>query len=110
AGDPPEPLPDTQIVRDLHRRWKAGESPVAVRRQEDIASAKVLNATPNHRAYADCVYRVHNGVALYPSEDSIFGEVHPDDTLPGLLAIEAALLNFVFLNLEAIYAPMGVGH
>ncbi|MEQ8672949.1 MAG: PIG-L family deacetylase [Aggregatilineales bacterium] len=110
AGDPPDPLPDTPIVRDLHQRWKAGENPVAIRRQEDIAAAKILHASAQHREYGDCVYRVHNGVALYPSEESLFGEVHPDDSLPGSLAIEAALINYVFLNIEAIYAPLGVGH
>lgn len=110
AGDPPDPLPDTPIVRDLHQRWRAGESPVAVRRQEDMDAAKVLNATTNHRQYGDCVYRVHGGVALYPSEESLFGDVHPEDSLPGSLAVEAALFNFVFPNLKAIYAPLGVGH
>ncbi len=110
AGDPPHDLPDTPIVRDLHERWRAGENPVAARRWEDIEASRVLEARIEHRDYRDCVYRTHKGRALYPDEESLFGEVHPDDDLPRALNIEADMFTAVHPNLEAIYVPLGVGH
>jgi len=110
AGDPPDPLPDTPIVRDLHQRWQAGTSPVAHRRKEDIASLDVLAAKSQHRNYPDCVYRAHNHTTLYPSEESLFGDIHAEDKLPDHLAIEAVLIQYVFVNLKTLYVPLGVGH
>jgi len=110
AGDPPNPLPDTPIVRDLHQRWAIGESPVTTRRQEDSASAAIVGATAQHREYADSVYRTHLALPLYPSEQSIFGEIHPNDTTSKYLSIESTLFRFVFLGVKVLYAPLGVGH
>ncbi|MBC7869521.1 MAG: PIG-L family deacetylase [Chitinophagaceae bacterium] len=110
AGDPPNPLPDTPIVRDLHQRWAIGESPVAARRQEDTLSAAVVGATAKHREYADSVYRTHLALPLYPSEQSIFGEINPEDSTTKYLTIESTLFRFVFLGVTTLYAPLGVGH
>lgn len=104
AGDPPDPLPDTPIVNDLHRRWQAGYNPSATRRQEDKAAAAVLGAAVQHLDLGDCVYRAANGRALYPSEESLFGDVQPGD--PAI----AALRNLTLPAYETIYAPLGVGH
>lgn len=110
AGDPPLPLPDTPIVQDLHRRWAIGESPVAARRAEDVESARVVGAQVEHRRYPDSVYRTAQGQALYPTEESIFGAIHAEDTASKYLAIESALFRFVYMNTRVIYAPLGVGH
>lgn len=103
AGDPPDPLPDTPIVRDLHQRWQAGFSPVVARRQEDIAALTRLGASYRHLDIADCVYRQYEGVALYPSEESLWRQVHPDD--PAFTALDQ-------LSIPAdatVYFPLGVG-
>ncbi len=110
AGDPPTPLPNTPIVNDLHQRWQIGENPVAIRRQEDEKAVKILGVSVEHRKHPDCVYRTHNNQALYPDEDALFGAIHPDDHVPKQLLIEAAMLNFVYVNIESIYVPLGVGH
>ncbi|MDX1992211.1 MAG: PIG-L family deacetylase [bacterium] len=110
AGDPPNPVPDSPIVRDLHQRWAIGESPVVVRRREDVASAQRVGAQVQHREYPDSVYRTYQGQALYPTEQSIFGEVHPDDVTSKSLAIESTLFRFVYMGIQTLYAPLGVGH
>lgn len=110
AGDPPPHLPDTPIVRDLHARWNAGHNPVAARRWEDNESAQTLGAQVIHREYPDCVYRSHAGQALYPDEEALFGDIHPDDTLPRSLMLEAVLFEAVYPEVTALYVPLGVGH
>ncbi len=108
AGDPPEDPPDTPIVRDLHQRWQAGYHPTATRRQEDLAAAQSLGAQVMHLPVADCVYRTvqHQGemIALYPSEESLFGEVSPDD--PAFEVLRSLSLP----TAEVIYVPLGVGY
>lgn len=110
AGDPPSPLPETAILHELHSRWGVGENAAAVRRDEDSASAAVLGARAEHRSYPDCIYRVHAGQALYPTQAAIFGEVHPSDVMPRSLAVETTLFPFVFPSVSVVYAPLGVGH
>lgn len=104
AGDPPTALPDTPIIRDLHRRWEAGEHPVAARRQEDRAAAHVLGASVQHLDWLDLPYRTNlAGEALYPTENDLFGDIHMDDPVLNY-DIELAP------DVTAIYAPLGVGH
>ena len=105
AGDPPPDLPDTPIVRDLHQRWAVGYHPAQARRDEDRAALGRLGAAVHHLPLGDCVYRVAaDGRALYPSEESLFGEVDPAD--PALDWLRAQALP----PFSAIYAPLGVGH
>jgi LmbE family N-acetylglucosaminyl deacetylase len=108
SGDPPQILPDTPIVRELHERWQVGESPMEIRRQEDENAAIVLSARSIiHTGVPDCVYRTANGVALYPDEASLFGNIHPHDTLLALLL--ATTLPYES-EVTHVYAPLGVGH
>lgn len=80
AGDPPDPLPDSPLIRELHQRWEAGSSPVALRRQEDRDAARILGADVIHLDLPDCVYRTAGGRILYPyGDDDLFGEVDPED-------------------------------
>ncbi|RMF77973.1 MAG: PIG-L family deacetylase, partial [Chloroflexi bacterium] len=105
AGEPPSPLPATPIVKTLHQRWGAGYNPVAVRRDEDWQALSCLKAQAQHLEIPDCVYRTNaDGGAFYPSEESLFANVHPDDerlieTLPALPETSSHL-----------YVPLGVGH
>ncbi|MEM6529464.1 MAG: PIG-L family deacetylase [Chloroflexota bacterium] len=105
GGYPPDPLPDTPIVRDLHQRWAAGENPIDEREQEDYAAAAILGTGTTHMSIADCVYRTSaEGTPLYPDENSLWHNIHPDD--PALLRLQNAL------NASAgvtFYVPLGAG-
>ena len=100
AGVPP----DTPILADLHQRWQAGGSPLLTRRLEDMRALRSIGASHLHIPLADCVYRCVDGLALYPSEASLFGDVHPDDYAAAFLsrvAVPAA---------DVVYVPLAVGH
>lgn len=105
GGDPPEPLPDSPLIRELHARWQAGESPVAARRTEEQAAVGRLGASPAFWNLPDCVYRTRDGKPLYPhGDDDLFGAVHADDPARHTLAehpLPAA---------DVIYVPLGVGN
>jgi LmbE family N-acetylglucosaminyl deacetylase len=107
AGDPPDPLPETPIIRDLHERWRAGESPVAVRRSEDEAAVRSLNVRSVYMPLPECVYRTAQNIALYPSEESLFGEVHPLD--PAHTLLESTSLPAID-EISHLYAPLAAGH
>lgn len=100
-------LPDTPILADLHRRWGAGEDPLRQRQLEDERASKALGVDFMHVPLPDCVYRLAGDVALYPSEESLFGEVHPADYAPRLLkGIQIPELE----TATRVYLPLGVGH
>jgi len=103
AGDPPHPLPDTLLIRDLHQRWAVGENPYRARRQEDHAAAAVLGVAVRHLGLPDCPYRTAtDGTALYTVNTALFGAVHPAD--PALhLQIDLAPTT------QLVYAPLGAG-
>jgi LmbE family N-acetylglucosaminyl deacetylase len=103
AGRPTLPLPDTPVLKDNHERWQAGDDPITTRRSEDRAAAAILGAKTRYLDIPDCIYRVHDGEALYPSENSLWGNVHPDDfALAALDTIDLA-------NIHVIYAPLAIG-
>jgi LmbE family N-acetylglucosaminyl deacetylase len=109
SGDPPDLLPNSPLVRELHERWQAGENPMIARRQEDEEAATVLSAKSIiHTSMLDCVYRTApDGTAFYPDNDSIFGSIHPQDgALPSLLAVDLPYADQV----THVYAPLGAGH
>ena len=102
-GDPP----DTPILRDLLRRWEAGGDPLHHRQLEDERAAQSLGVEFMHIPLADCVYRVVDGTALYPSEESLFGEVHPADPAPRLLQGIGVPEHGEHTT---VYLPLAVGH
>lgn len=100
-------LPYTPILEDLHQRWQAGENPLQTRKQEDINALHEIGVKYIHLQLTDCVYRFVNGVALYPSEASLFGEVHPDDPAPKFMqSVTFSLTDYPIV----VYVPLGVGH
>lgn len=107
AADPPAAPPDTPIVRELHARWGVGSNPFAARREEDRAALQKIGAdridfAPLH----DAIYRTDaEGQALYPTGESIFGAVHPDD--PAIAALDALPIDTH--ELTHLYVPLGVG-
>lgn len=100
AGVPP----DTPILADLHQRWQAGSSPLLTRQLEDKRALRVIGASHLHIPLTDCVYRLVDGLALYPSEASLFGDVHPDDYAPAFLSRVAVP------SADVVYVPLAVGH
>jgi LmbE family N-acetylglucosaminyl deacetylase len=91
------------VLKDNHQRWQVGDNPVSARRQEDQVAAAILGAKTRYIDLPDCIYRVVEGKALYPSEDSLWKHIHPDD--PAI----AALRSIEFDNPDMLYAPLGVG-
>jgi LmbE family N-acetylglucosaminyl deacetylase len=129
GAKPPEILPNTPFIRELHARWQAGEDPVKVRRQEDETAVYLLDAQVGYNnAIPDCVYRTaYGGRVLYPDVEAIFAAVDPDD--PATVALELKLptahqlwqdIQFdeagspLFVPIDpskvTIYAPLGVGN
>ena len=100
-------LPDTPILADLHRRWEAGKSPLRQRQLEDERASRTIGVDFMHVPLQDCVYRVSGDLPLYPSEESLFGDVHPADYAPRLLqGIQIPELE----TAATVYLPLGVGH
>lgn len=68
------------FAQELHDRWESPNSPIAVRRGEDLAACVLLGASPLHLDFPDAIYRTaqHRG-ALYPNEEAIFATPHPED-------------------------------
>jgi len=103
AGVPSLPLPDTPVLQDNHQRWQAGENPMQQRREEDQNAAKILGASVQYADLLDCIYRTANGDALYATEDSLWGDIHPDD--PAQRQLHALELP----PITHLYAPLAVG-
>ncbi|MCB9450315.1 MAG: PIG-L family deacetylase [Anaerolineaceae bacterium] len=105
----PDHIPDTPIVRDLHTRWQSGDDPVSLRIREDEAAICHLGATPVVMTrWPDCIYRVSAaGQPVYPSEESLFGMIHPDD--PAARDLQTATIPDLGTT-PTLYAPLGAGN
>lgn len=103
GGIPTLPLSDTPILKDLQQRWDLGDNQVMERRKEDEAAAKILGARALYLDIPDCIYRQYEGQALYPSEESLWGEVQPNDPAHAVLAKQD------LDDYSLIYAPLGAG-
>jgi LmbE family N-acetylglucosaminyl deacetylase len=110
AGDPPNPLPESRAIRELHARWAAGENPYAARRAEDLNAAHIIGADVHHMTFLDAIYRTDkNGTALYATFPDVFSSVHPDDMLLENLT-QHVLPSAIIEQSEIIaYVPLGVG-
>ncbi|MGE5222131.1 MAG: PIG-L deacetylase family protein [Omnitrophica WOR_2 bacterium] len=77
AGKPPGEL--SPFAQALHARWGTGVEAVDQRRNEDIASCRVMGAQFRHYPIPDCIYRQdpQGKEFLYASEEAIFGRLHP---------------------------------
>lgn len=111
AGKPSRLLPDSPILADLHTRWETLSSPVNERRWEDIKALRSLNGVARHGAIPDCVYRLTYQAggepqALYPTEESLWGPVHPADTAPMLLDA----MPLPYTETDVLHVPLGAGN
>ncbi len=102
------PLPDSPILADLHRRWQAGQNPLRYRQLEDERAVASLGVEYAHIPLPDCVYRLADGAALYPSEESLFGQVQSVDYAPAVLERVALPVNDEASG-AIIYLPLAVG-
>jgi LmbE family N-acetylglucosaminyl deacetylase len=76
AGNPGESI--SPFAQELHQRWQTGELAVAQRRIEDDDSNQILQADSRYFQVLDCIYRRDDqGSFLYPTEESLFGEINP---------------------------------
>jgi LmbE family N-acetylglucosaminyl deacetylase len=82
AGDPP-PGALSPIAESLHIRWQVGREALDIRRKEDQNACSLLGAAFRHFSIPDCIYRrsEKTGEHLYPSEDSLFSPLHPDESI-----------------------------
>jgi LmbE family N-acetylglucosaminyl deacetylase len=78
AGDPP-PGQVSPFAQSLHNRWGIGAGSSERRREEDRQSCSYMGAAPRHFPIPDCIYRREHtqGDFLYPSEEALFGALHP---------------------------------
>ena len=110
AGRPLRELPSSPILAELHARWGTTANPVTERRWEDIKATRRLGALARHGTIPDCVYRVRyspdgSREALYPSEESLWGAIPPDD--PAILLLEATPL--IYPQTDVVHVPLGAG-
>ncbi len=106
AGDPPQTLPDSPLIDELHQRWGVGANPVAARRAEDQAAVESLGAAAAYLSYLDCIYRTDAaGRALYASGEALFAAVHPDDSLQALASAPE-----IPVGTQTLYVPLAVGN
>lgn len=110
AGDPP-PGPLSAFAQSLHDRWQTPAGAAAIRRAEDRAALKVLNAEGIHLDVPDCIYRTGAaGRALYVTESSIFSELEPaEGVLIQHTAEHIGRLQKRFRPAR-LYVPIGLGH
>ena len=99
--------PESPILADLHQRWQAGSDPLKTRRDEDVRALRMLGADFQHLPLADCVYRQLEGLALYPTEESLFAEIDPRDYAGDFLH-RTKIVDFN--QPQIVYAPLAVGH
>jgi LmbE family N-acetylglucosaminyl deacetylase len=105
AGDPPDPLPSSPIVNELHARWNTPTDATAVRRAEDVAAMRLLDVEYTHLSWPDCIYRTDvDGTPLYPTEAQLWDFVHHRDPAQNLTLPESLVTQATH-----IYAPLAVG-
>ncbi len=104
AGDPPSG-PLSPFAESVHARWGTGREASAARRAEDIRSCAILGAAFHHLSIPDCIYRrsPKTGEVLYGSEETIFGPVHPEETL--LVSKLARQISRLFKRARRSFAP-----
>ena len=115
AGDPPLAALDmpTPILADLHTRWELEDNPnpAAARRAEDLAALSTLKADALHWEWPECVYRrdPSTGAFLYPSEESLWGPVHPAE-YPLIAHLARRLADLPLARGGQVYVPLTVGN
>jgi hypothetical protein len=110
---------------ELHRRWEASRNVIVIRRKEDIRACKRVKASYRHLPVPDCIYRRENdaywadngtqspirrptGTFLYPTQESIFGDIHPADH--GMVERLAEELRSTLPADASLICPLAIGN
>lgn len=108
AGDPPGGSLSA-FAASLHARWQTQPQAAQERRQEDFLSCQQMGADYRHFTVPDCIYRRGpEGEFLYDSEESLFGELHPQEQI-----LAANLADQIAAGLapeDQLVSPLTLGH
>jgi len=108
AGDPPYGELSSFAVSQ-HTKWGTVLDPYEVRRREDIEACQMVGARYRHFPFMDCIYRQStDGQWLYPSEESIFGELTLDDAV-NIYTLRTFLLSILKSD-DHLVVPLTVGN
>ncbi|NIS80835.1 MAG: hypothetical protein GTO14_11640 [Anaerolineales bacterium] len=107
AGNPPSG-DLTPFAHELHMRWGGEKEPVEVRRAEDREACDDLGASFQHLEVLEAIYRkTGDGGAYYPTEESIFGVLHEEDS--NLVDRLVAELKSRVGPETRLYTPLAIG-
>lgn len=107
AGDPPD-WHISPLAADLHARWGKAGPPIAVRRAEDRLACGRLGTTIVHLNFHDAIYRADpEGLPMYPTEETLFGEVHAQD-MDLVEQIREAFME-ADISMAKVYCPLAMG-
>lgn len=96
------------LVKELHEWWGLGSNPYEVRRAEDIAAVKLLDAAYLHGGLLDSIYRSAEGQSLYGTRKAVFSP--PDENDPAWDQVESLLARwFDEIQPTVVLCPMAVG-
>lgn len=108
AGGPPS-TNISAFAQRLHERWRLSLDATNERRIEDQAACRILGVDLVHWPIPDCIYRKHptSNLALYDSEEAIFGRVHLAET-DLIRQISKRVTSLP--NHKDLFIPLGVGN
>jgi LmbE family N-acetylglucosaminyl deacetylase len=108
AGDPPDG-DLSPLAQKLHADWGTVLDTPALRRAEDVAACRILGVRYRHLPFQDCIYRLAaDGSWLYPMDESISGEVSPQD-IPTILTLQTFLAASLKPD-DILVGPLTLGH
>lgn len=109
GGQPPPAAMSSPYVQELHRRWGFGVEAVARRRAEDAEALSQLAVAGFSFSIPDCIYRLsRSNHPLYTSDESLFGELHPEES-ELIEELKEQILQRVSPQSQLI-CPLGVGN
>lgn len=107
AGDPPD-WNISPLAADLHARWGKAGPPIAVRRTEDRLACGRLGSAVVHLNFTDAIYRADSeSMPMYPSEESLFGDVHVQDI--DLVEQIKGAFSEADISMAKVYCPLAMG-
>ncbi|MDY6874259.1 MAG: PIG-L family deacetylase [Chloroflexota bacterium] len=107
AGDPPEGS-YSDFAEENHQRWgQSGREAMVLRREEDWAACRVLDAEPRHLDFIDAIYRSDPKTRrpIVNNNDELFGK-RPETWL--VAAIAARLACELPADARVVF-PLGLG-
>lgn len=96
------------FVHEMHEAWGLGPKPYEVRRQEDVASVRLLRADYLHGGLLDAIYRTGGGGFLYGSRKAIFSPPVDEDVI--WEPLKELLAHWIrTVRPDVVLCPMAVG-